>query len=234
MNVFECIFNRRSTRSFKSDPVDDKLIGVMLYSATHAPSAGNTQCWHFVVVKDEGIKKKLAEAALRQRFITKAPVIIVVCIDKEKTIMRYGKRGEALYSMQDTANATMIMMLAAHALGLNTCWIGAFDGDSVGHILELPNQLRPVALVPVGYSDETPKKPRRIPFEQTTSVDTYGKKYDIAYAVKPGDRGKEYKFKQIGNYLEDAVKEKLGKKETTRSKEKKKMTFAEFLKRLSS
>lgn len=234
MNVFECIFNRRSTRSFKSDPVDDKLIGVMLYSATHAPSAGNTQDWHFIVVKDETIKKRLAETALRQRFVAEAPVVIVVCIDKEKAILRYGKRGEALYSMQDTANATMIMMLAAHALGLSTCWIGAFDEDSVGHILELPNQLRPVVILPVGYSDETPQKPRRVPFEQITSVNTYGKKYDIAYAVQPGDKGKEYKFKQIGNYLEDMFKEKLKEKEPKRPKEKKKMTFAEFLRRLSS
>lgn len=234
MNIFECIFNRRSTRSFKSDPVDDKLIGVMLYSATHAPSTGNTQDWHFVVVKEEEIKKKLAEAALRQRFVAEAPVIIVVCIDKENAIMRYGKRGETFYSVQDTANATMILMLAAHALGLKTCWVGAFDEDRVGHIIELPNQLRPVAIVPVGYSGETPKKPRRIPFEQLTSVNTYGKKYDISYAVQPGDKGKEYKFKQIGNYLEDIFKEKLEKAGTKRPKEKKKLTFAEFLRRLSS
>lgn len=234
MNIFECIFNRRSTYSFKSDPVDDKLIGVMLYSATHAPSAGNIQDWHFIVVKEEDIKKRLAEAALRQGFIAEAPVVIVVCIDKGAATMRYGKRGETFYSVQDTANATMILMLAAHALGLSTNWIGAFDEDKIGHILELPDQLRPVAIIPVGYSDEAPRKPRRIPFEQLTSVDTYGKKYDIAYAVQPGDKGKEYKFKQIGNYLEDIFKEKLEKAGAKRPKEKKKLTFAEFLRRLSS
>jgi len=211
--------------------VDDKLIGVMLYSATHAPSAGNTQGWHFIVVKDEDVKKKLAEAALRQRFIAEAPVVIVVCIDKEKVIMRYGKRGEAFYSIQDTANAAMIMMLAAHGLGLSTCWVGAFDEDRVGHALELPEQLRPVAIMPVGYSDEAPRKPRRIPFEQLTSVNTYGKKLDIAYAVAPGDKGKEYKFKEIGNYLEDIFKKKM---EAKKPKKKKKLTFAEFLRRLSS
>ena len=166
--------------------------------------------------------------------MTEAPVVIVVCIDKEKALMRYGKRGEAFYSVQDTANATTIMMLVAHALGLSTCWIGAFDEDKVGHILELPNQLRPIAIVPIGYSDETPKKPRRIPFEQLTSVNTYGKKYDIAYAVQPGDKGKEYKFKQIGNYLEDIFKEKLKEREAKKPKGKSKLTFAEFLRRLSS
>jgi len=206
----------------------------MLYSATHAPSAGNTQEWQFIVVKDEDVKKKLAEAALRQRFIAEAPVVIVVCIDKEKISLRYGKRGEALYAFQDTAAAVMNMILAAEALGLSTCWIGAFDEDKAGHVLELPNQVRPVAIVPVGYSDETPRKPKRIPFEQVTSVNTYGKKYDIAYAVQPGDKGKEYKFKQIGKYLEDISKERLKEKKAKRPKGKRKMTFTEFLRRLSS
>lgn len=228
MNIFECIFNRRSTRTFKPEKVDDKLIGVMLHSAIHAPSAGNSQEWHFIVVKDEEIKKRLARAALNQTFIAQAPVVIVVCIDKEKIRLRYGERGESLYALQDTASATMLLMLAAEALGLSTCWVGAFDEERVYHILDLPTQIRPVAIVPVGYSDETPSRPRRVPFEQLTSINTYGKKYDIAYAVQPGDKGKEYKFKQIGNYIEDLFKQKIKE----RKKPKKKTTFSEFLKRL--
>lgn len=230
MNVFETIFNRASTRSFRDDPVDDKLIGVMLHSATQAPSAGNTQDWHFVVVRDNDVKEKIAKSALRQRFISEAPVVIVFCIDKEKTLLRYGKRGESFYSIQNTASAATIAMLAAEGLGLKTCWVGAFDEEKISHILELPNQLRPVVVMPVGYSDETPKKPRRIPFENLTSVNRYGNKYDIAYAVGPGDKGKEYKFKQIGNYIEDALKPK----KKVKKKKKAKLTFSEFLKRLAS
>jgi nitroreductase len=232
MNIFECIFNRRSTRSFRKDPVDDKLIGVMLYAATQAPSSGNAQDWHFIIVKDQKVKEKIAGAALRQRFLTEAPVILVVCVDKEKTILRFGKRGESFYSIQNTANAATIAMLAAEELGLKTCWIGAFDEEKLSHVLELPEQLRPVVIIPVGYSDEVPKKPRRIPFEQITSIDRYGNKYDISYAVAPGDKGKEYRFKQIGNFLEDALKEKTKKKEV--KKRKANLTFSEFLRRLSS
>ena len=220
MNVFDCIFNRRSKRSFKPDEVDDKLIGVMLYAATHAPSAGNTQEWHFIVVKDKEIKKKIANAALNQTFIADAPVVIVVCLDKEKIKLRYGARGETLYGLQDTANATTILLLAAEALGLSSCWIGAFDEEKLTYILDLPTQVRPVAILPIGYSDETPIKPRRIPFEQITYVDKYGKKYDVAYAVQPGDKGKEYRFKQIGNYIEDFLKEKL-KQRIEKKKDKK-------------
>lgn len=229
MNVFGCIFNRRSTRSFKPDKIDDKLIGVMLYSAIHAPSAGNTQEWHFVVVKDEDIRKKLANASLNQAFIAEAPVVIVVCADKEKIKLRYGERGESLYAYQDTASATMLILLAAEALGLSACWIGAFDEEKIAYIIDLPTQVRPVALIPIGYSEETPVKPRRIPFEQITYVDKYGKKYDIAYAVQPRDKGKEYKFKQIGNYIEDLFKKKIGDRGKST---KKKITFSEFLKRL--
>lgn len=229
MNIFECIFNRRSTRSFKREKVDDKLIGVMLYSAVHAPSAGNTQEWHFIIVKDESVKEKLAGASLNQRFISDAPVVIVVCVDKEKIKLRYGERGETMYAFQDTANATMLLMLSAEALGLGTCWVGAFDEEMVDRILDLPAQIRPVAIVAVGYSAEAPSKPRRIPFEQITSIDTYGKKYSIAYAVEPGDKTKEYKFTQIGNYIEDVFKKKI---ESRKAETEKKITFSEFLKRL--
>jgi nitroreductase len=229
MNVFDAIFSRRSTRSFKPDKVDDKLIGLMLHSAMHAPSAGNTQEWQFIVVKDDEVKKKIAAAALNQTFIAGAPVVIVVCVDKEKIKFRYGERGEALYAYQDTANATMLIMLTAEALGLSTCWVGAFDEEKLDYVLDLPTQIRPVVIIPVGYSDEIPLKPRRIPFEQLTWIDKYGKKYDIAYSVQQGDKGKEYKFKQIGNYIEDLFKQKV---EERRAKPKERTTFAEFLKKL--
>ncbi len=211
LTVFDCIFNRRSTRSFNDNKVDDRLIGIMLYSAIHAPSAGNTQDWHFIVVRDEKIKERLYNAALKQAFIKESPVIIVVCVDKEKIGLKYGKRGEALYGIQDTAAATMNMLLAAEGLGLRTCWVGAFDEEKVGHVLELPSQLRPVSIVPVGYSDEIKKKPRRIDFERVTHINTYGQKYSIADAVKTAG-GKDLKVKPIGNYIEDTINDILGKR----------------------
>jgi len=211
MDVFECITNRRSIRSFKKDPVSDQMIGVMLYCATHAPSAGNTQEWHFIVVKDDDVKKELADAALKQSFIADAPVVIVVCIDKEKIKLRYAERGESLYSIQDTACATMNMLLAAEEMGLGTCWVGSFDEDALEHILELPNQLRAVAIIPVGYSDEEKKKPRRIDFENVTHVNKYGQKYRIAESVKTAG-GKDVKFTPIGNYIEEVLRKRKEKK----------------------
>ncbi len=200
----------------------------MLSAAVHAPSAGNTQEWHFIVVKDDKVKEKLSNAALNQRFISKAPVVIVVCIDKEKIELKYGKRGLNFYSLQDTAAATMNILLSAEALGLSTCWVGAFDDEKVGHILKLPNQLRVASIVPVGYSDENAVKPRRIPFERLTHVDQYNRKYPISEAVKK-EGGKELKFKPLGNYIEDVLKDRKSKK-----KKKERTTFKDFINKLRS
>ena len=212
MNVFDCITKRRSTRSFSKKSVDDKLIGLMLHMATHAPSSGNMQEWEFVIVKDEKQKKKLSSVALRQDFVHKAPVVIVVCADLGKANLRYEKRGESLYAIQDTANATMLILLSAHALGLSTCWVGAFDEDAVKMALELPENLRPLAIVPVGYSLETPKMPERMPFDNLTSVNKHGKRYDISYFTQPPPTGK-VEIKPIGNIIEDFLK-KAKKKES--------------------
>jgi len=180
-------------RKFEKKEVDDKLIGLMLYAATHAPSAGNTQEWEFVVVKDSEQKKKIAIAALHQTLIKDAPVVIVVCADLEKISLRYGKRGEELYFAQDTAAAIQNILLSAHALDLGSAWIGAFDEEHVKEILKLPENLRPVAILSIGYPAEEPEMPKRIPFENLTSLDFYGKKYEI-------------EFEPIAEYLKKALK----------------------------
>jgi len=202
--------NRRSIRRFEKKDVDDKLIGVMLYMATQSPSAGNTQEWQFIVVKNNETKRKLSEAGLHQHFIAEAPVVIVVCVDKDKIGLRYKERGLQLYSIQDTASATIILMLAATALGLGTCWIGSFNEEEVKKNLGLPENLRPVSIIPVGYPAEKPEPSSRIPFENLTWTDKYGKKYDISYLFQPGPK-EEVEFKPIGNYIQDAL-EKYRKK----------------------
>jgi len=216
MNVFDCIFSRRSVRKFKPQDIDDRLIGVMLHAAVHAPSAGNTQPWHFIVVKDETKRNQLADAAFKQTFIAQAPVSIVVAADLEKASLRYGKRGEQLYAVQDTANAVMLLMLAAQELGLATCWVGAFDEDRVSHVAELPKSFRPVAIVPVGYADEQPENPGRVDFENMTSFNSYGKKFNVAYAVQP-EPGKETRIRPVGNIIEELLQQV--KREAEKAKE---------------
>jgi nitroreductase len=205
MNIFDAIVSRKAVVKFKKDSVDDKLIGVMLYMATHAHSAGEMQEWNFIVVKDEEKKKKIYKAALEHPLLKEAPVFIVICADLNKAGMRFQKRGEILYSIQDTAAATMIILITANALGLGAAWIGSFDEEAVKDILYLPDNLRPLAIVPVGYVEKAEERRERIPFDNLTWYNIYGKKYDISYLFQPGAR-KEVEIKPIGNVIEDALK----------------------------
>jgi nitroreductase len=227
MNVFEAIIARSSVRKFENTPVDDKLIGVLLFMATQSPSAGNVQEWEFFVVKDEDLKKKIAEAAIHQDFIAQAPAVIVICANLEKISLKYGKRGELLYSIQDTANAAMSILLAAQGLGLASCWVGSFDEERVKDILETPPHLRPLVILPIGYSAEHPKGKNRIHYETLTYFNKYNEKFDIAY-IQPG-AAYEIRLKPIANYIKD----ELEKRKKKREKEKKPVTFKEFLKKLS-
>lgn len=152
MDLFEAIYKRQSIRAYDSErSVSDEKIFKILGAACQAPSAGNIQPWRFVVVRDESLKKALAWAALGQRFIAQAPVVIVVCADLEASERGYGRRGTDLYALQDTAAATQNLLLAAWAEGLGTCWVGAFDEKETAEVLKLPSEIRPVAIIPVGY-----------------------------------------------------------------------------------
>lgn len=175
MEIFDAINNRRSTRSFLDKPVEEEKLNKVLEAATKAPSAGNTQSWEFVVVKDQEPKKKvlLAKNALGQHFIAEAPVIIIVCANKDRSAASYGDRGKSLYCIQDCAAATMNLMLAAHSLGLSTCWVGAFNEAELSKALELPEHIRPLTIIPLGYSDEKPEMPPRKPLEEVVHEEKY-------------------------------------------------------------
>ncbi len=200
-------------RKFEKKPVDDKLTGVLLHMAGHAASAGNLQAWEFIVVKDDDTKKKLAIAALRQEHVLQAPLNIVVCADLKKMSLKYQERGEFLYSIQDTASAVTIILLSATALGLGSDWVRTMDEESVKDILALPNELRPVAIIPIGYAKERPTREKLIPFERITWFDRYGQKYHIAEFFQPGPSVEA--FKPIGRMAEEAIKKyKKEKKQT--------------------
>ncbi len=87
--------------------------------------------------------------------------MVVGCADL-RIASRYGERGKELYCIQDTAFSVQNMLLAAHDQGLGTCWVGAFKEELVKEILSLPDYLRPVVLIPVGYPAKIPKAPDRL------------------------------------------------------------------------
>lgn len=161
MDVLEAIRERRSVRAYSSREVPDATVEMLLDCARWAPSAGNLQPWEFVVVRSPERKRGLVAAALGQSFIEEAPVVVVVCANPKRSAVRYGSRGASLYCLQDTAAAAQNIHLAAWALGLATCWIGAFDESLVVRVLKLPEGIRPVAIIPVGYPEERPSPPSR-------------------------------------------------------------------------
>lgn len=163
MDALAAINRRRCTRRFSGRVPEDGLIRTLLEAAIRAPSAGNLQPWHFYVVRDAAIRRRLSAAALSQAHVAAAPVVIAVCADAERSAIRYGKRGSKLYCIQDCAAATENLLLAAAALGLAACWVGAFEEGEVARILRIPEGRRPLALVPVGYAanPDKPPSPRR-------------------------------------------------------------------------
>lgn len=166
MDVLEAIKGRRSIRAFKSEDVPPEIVEKLIDAARWAPSAGNIQPWEFIIVRNPEIKRNLAKAALNQSFIEEAPVVIVVCADEIRSSQGYGVRGKTLYCIQDTAAATQNIHLAAYSLGLGTCWVGAFNEEEARKILEIPQGVRPVAIIPVGYPAEKPPARNRRPLNQ--------------------------------------------------------------------
>ena len=173
MDVFEAIKSRRSIRAYTSHEVSDEEVKRLIDAARWAPSAGNIQPWEFVVVRDPVTKRRLSAAALDQRFIEEAPVVIVVCADENRSGWRYGRRGVDLYCVQDTAAATQNVLLAACALGLGACWIGAFREGEVERILKTPEAVRPVAIVPVGHPAEKPSAPQKRSIGEITRYESF-------------------------------------------------------------
>lgn len=176
MDVFEAIKNRRSTRAFTSETVSDEEVEKLIDAARWAPSAGNTQPWEFVIIRDPEIKKGIAQAALNQTFIEEAPVVTVVCANSSRSSRGYGSRGTNLYCLQDTAAATQNILLAAHALGLAACWVGAFEEEVVRKVLNVPDGVRPVVIIPVGHPSQRPKRGSRRTVSEIVHHEVYGLK----------------------------------------------------------
>ena len=164
MTILDAVKNRRSIRKFLQKEIPNTILEDLKEALIWAPSAGNLQARKFYFVFEKKTKEKLAIAALNQNFILKAPLTIVACTDSHIGL-HYRERGVNLFAIQDAAASIMGMMLVAHELGLGSVWIGAFDEIEVSKILNLPDNLRPVALVPVGFPLSIPSAPPRVSTE---------------------------------------------------------------------
>lgn len=164
----EAIRTRRSIRRFKVDKVPPSLIKEVLDAARWAPSAKNSQPWRFIVIVDEGLKREVAEATTAGKFLADAPVGIAVAVNPKLT----------RHPVEDGANATMNMLLAAHALGLGACWIGSYGSvyeEEVKQLLGIPRDWILLSIVALGYPNEKPSS-SRVELKELVYVNKFGSK----------------------------------------------------------
>ncbi len=166
MDFEEIVEKRRSIRKFAPKDVHIEMIKKIIDIGHMAPSAGNLQARDFILIRKNNIKEELVQCALGQSFIGEAPWVIVVCANKARSAKKYGERGRELYSVQDATAAVENMLLAITGQGLGSVWVGAFDESKVSELLSIPEGVRPVAILPIGYPDSKPSKPRKIETEE--------------------------------------------------------------------
>jgi len=192
-DFFEVVLSQRAARSFLPDDIDDQTVERVLTAATHAPSAENSQPFVFVVVRDAGLRaaigaltarlwegaRELEEQRLSPAFlrdveqgatggVAGAPVLIVVCGD---TRLTYAQAMDA-----SVFPAVQNLLLAAHALGLGSTLttLPVLGGDELSGLLNLPPEVVPVAVIPLGRLPERLGPPRRQPLQEKAHLNRYG------------------------------------------------------------
>jgi nitroreductase len=168
VEVLEAIKTRRSIRRYKTTPVDEKTLEQVLEAARWAPSWANTQCWRFIIVGDEKVKAELAATLTPNNPATEAirnaPLTVVACAELKRSGCYRGEpvtnKGDNWY-MFDVGLAMQNLTLAAHALGLGTVHVGAFNADKADRILGVPEGYCVVEMTPLGYPDHEGRTPPR-------------------------------------------------------------------------
>jgi nitroreductase len=154
MEAMEAILSRRSIRRYTAEPVPEEVIQELLAAAMSAPSAGNQQPWHFVIIDDRRILDEVPKYHPYSSMLKQAPLAIAVCGDLELEFMRG-------YWVQDCAAATENILIAAQAKGLGAVWLGVYPVEervkATQKLLGLPEHVIPLCLIAIGYPAE--KKP---------------------------------------------------------------------------
>lgn len=163
-DFLELAARRKSVRGYKPDPVPEELLNRVLEAARLAPSAKNLQPYRLVVVRDPAQRSALAKA-YPAPFFSAAPVAIAVCAEPGEAWTR-DRYDDKNYAEVDATIAADHMTLAATDSGLGTCWIAAFDPARVVSVLGLPDRIRPVVLLSLGWPDDAGRPKTRKPLSE--------------------------------------------------------------------
>ena len=170
MNIYELIKKRKSVRNYKPKAVEKEKLERILNSALLAPSAKNKQEWRFVVVSDKEKREKLSIAAKNQNSLSEAPIVIACCAETDNYEMTCGQKS---YPIDLSIIIDHITLLAVEE-GLGTCWIGAFHENEAKKILDIPDNVRIVELLTLGYpSDDSIKEKNRLSFDEVIKYEKW-------------------------------------------------------------
>ncbi len=170
MALLPSVLNRYSVRDYRENAVEPEKLTRVLEAARLAPSARNMQDWRFVVVRDAATRQRLMAAANNQPFVGQAPVVIACCATQSDYVMRCGQPSGPI----DVAIAMDHMTLQAVEEGLGTCWIGSFYEDRVKDILGIPEPVRVIELLTLGYpADMPPASKQREPLDRIVAYERW-------------------------------------------------------------
>ena len=158
MEKLELFFERRSIRKYTDQRIDNETIEKIIKAAMYAPSAVNCQPWHFIVVESREMLERIMEIHPHAGMLSTASHAIIVCGDE--TLQH-----DDGYWVVDCGAATQNLLLAAHVLGVGSCWVGLHPREgrkaSVSALMNLPGHVKPFALVALGYASGKKERPQR-------------------------------------------------------------------------
>lgn len=184
MDLFDAIHKRRSIRRFSHFPVEDEKLQIIMEAIQQSPSWANQQCWHFIIIRKDQIKKKISEYATvesyfssrgykdnpAKRGIAEAPVILIACAEPDRSGIIWDQH----YYLTDMGIAAQNLMLSARALNLGTVFVGVFDEGKIKKLLEIPPDIRVVGLFPLGYPlKDKAEGPGRKPLDQIVHTEKW-------------------------------------------------------------
>ncbi len=174
MELDETIRTRRTCRDFKPKDVSLEKIAEILDLSTLAPSSGNLQNWHFIVVKDQDKKEKIADICEGQTWMTDASALITVCNDPSKCESSYPQRGE-IYARQNCAIVSAFITLKAVNDGLATAIVGAFNRKKLSEELDIPSGIIPEMVIALGHPNDLDEDQPRDEIKHHVSFEKWGK-----------------------------------------------------------
>ena len=155
MDAIDVILTRRSVRKYTDEEIVDETIKKLIEAGVSAPSAGNQQLWHFIVLDDKDTISKIQSFHPNAKFLKEAKKVILVCGDLNLEKFKN-------YWTLDCSAATQNILLAARALGLGSCWLGVYPREdrieNLKKLFDLPENVIPFSLISLGYTSEKQEK----------------------------------------------------------------------------